>query len=177
MVQPEFGMSYPWGKPEVTDMLLPLLPKDATILDIGAGCGTYREYLGHNFTWHAIESWPDTAEYLKTIYDQVYEVDVRDFEYKQKYDLVIFGDVLEHLSVDDAKYELARAIQNATYVLVAVPYMLPQDAIHGNEAERHLQPDLTMDTMMDRYPQLYLIHLVIYNKHPIYGYYLNKEIK
>ena len=176
MVRPDFGNSYPWGKPEITDMIVPLLPDNATILDVGAGNGTYREYFGKKFRWVAVELWPPSVEYLREVYDETYEVDIRNFEYKQKYDLIIFGDILEHLSVEDAQHELDRAIQNSTYVLVAVPYMLPQNAIHGNKAERHLQPDLTLDTMMERYPQLKPIHIVTYGIHPIYGYYCNKEI-
>ena len=174
MVRPEYGISYPWGKPEVTEIIEPLLPSRAHILDIGAGAGVYREYIGRKHYWTAIESWPPTAEYLRGVYDEVYECDIRDFEYKKKYDLIIFGDVLEHLTVDDAKYELARAMQWSDLILVAVPYRLPQDAIHGNEAEIHRQPDLTIGIMSERYPQLKPIHIVKQGNHLVYGYYLYK---
>ena len=45
MVRPDYGISYPWGKPEVTEIIEPLLPSRAHVLDIGAGAGVYREYI------------------------------------------------------------------------------------------------------------------------------------
>ena len=54
--------------------------------------------------------------------------------------------------------------------LVAVPYEMEQGELEGNVYETHLQPDLTPDIMLERYPNL---KLLIGNER--YGYYINKN--
>lgn len=165
------GYSYPWGKPEVADMIVPTLPARASILDVGAGNGVYREIFGHQFKWTAVEIWHETAEYLKALYDKVYEEDIRNFQFSKKYDLVILGDVLEHLTTKDAQKVIAKIMRNSNAILIAVPYELEQGSLYGNEAETHLQPDLTPEIFHIRYPEFKLIHCVTQRRVPIYGYY------
>lgn len=80
-----------------------MLAPDAKILDVGAGGGTYYKLLGPQYNWTAVEIWKESAEYIKQFYNTVYQIDIRDFQYQEDYDLIIFGDILEHLSVEDAK--------------------------------------------------------------------------
>ena len=164
--QPKYGYSYNYGKDEVKDFLITMLAPDAKILDVGAGGGTYYKLLGPQYNWTAVEVWKESAEYIKQFYNIVYQIDIRDFQYQEDYDLIIFGDVLEHLSVEDAKKVLQNATEHAKSILVAVPYCLPQDALNGNEAERHLQPDLTHDLFNQRYPGFDCIW-----RNQYYGYY------
>jgi autotransporter strand-loop-strand O-heptosyltransferase len=57
--------------------------------------------------------------------------------------------------------------------LVAIPYMMAQDgAEYGNEHETHLQPDLTPQVMMDRYPSLVKLY-----DNQWYGYYIMEDSK
>lgn len=167
----DYGYSYPWGKSEVAEMLAPKLPNKARILDVGAGNGIYRDMIGHQFNWSAVELWHETAEHLSKTYNKVYEIDIRDFKYSRSYDLIIFGDILEHLSVEDAKEVLSKAMKHSDRILVAVPYQLEQGALYGNDAETHIQSDLTLKEMRIRYPELNLIHCVTRFMIPIYGYY------
>lgn len=167
----QYGDSFAAGKFEIADFLERYLrPRDA-ICDMGAGVGTYYELLGPDYDWTAVEIWHPSAEYLRTMYSEVYEMDIRDFEYHRYYNLVIFGDVLEHLTVEDAQRTIAKAKKHADMIMVAVPYLLAQESEYGNEAERHLQPDLTDEIFRERYPGFYPVFIVYEERKPRYGYY------
>lgn len=136
---------------------MPRLPEHGKILDVGAGEGTYYHLLGKNYDWSAIEIWHDTAIYLSKFYNKVYEGSVVDFWYPEHYDLVIFGDVIEHLTVEDAQECIARAKKNADAILIALPYDMEQGTLYGNEAEIHLQTKMTPEIFNERYPGFELI--------------------
>lgn len=161
------GGSYQYGKIEITNFLRERLSFGDEILDVGAGCGTYRWYLGSGYNMDAVEVWPEAIDGLKEMYRNVFQEDIRTFEYKQNYDLIIFGDILEHLSVEDAKRVLNEAKKHSKHILIAVPYQYEQDALYGNEAEIHLQPDLTHKIFKERYPGFDLI----FGRFDLYGYY------
>lgn len=117
------------------------------VLDIGAGKGTYGMMLGG---WvdaiDAVEVWePYVDEYeLNEIYDSVNIVDVRTLNtnFYRGYDLVIFGDVLEHMSEEDSKAVWKNA-SSAKYGLISVPIIhYPQGAEFGNHYEIHVQEHL-----------------------------------
>ena len=168
-----FGSSWFDGKEEIQSFLWRILPPNAKILDVGAGGGTYRQLLGPNYNWSAIEIWPPAAEFLKTLYDTVYQIDIRNFVYTQNYDFIIFGDVIEHLEVVDAQQVLKEAKNHTSGILIGVPYNLVQDVIYNNIAEKHLQPDLTDEIFHQRYPNF---KRIVHTKR--YGYYYwNKETK
>lgn len=166
----QYGCSTYVGKQEVKQFLLERLPKGANILDVGAGCGTYKLLLGSNYKWSAVEVWHDTAVYLSNFYDKVYEQNIVDFIYLEQYDLVIFGDVIEHLEVEDAQLCIARAKENAKAILIALPYDNPQGAIYGNEAEIHRQTGITPEIFDERYPGFQLLFNYPYLG-GIYAYY------
>jgi hypothetical protein len=94
------------------------------------------------------------------------------FNVLEAYDFYILGDVLEHLSVDDAQWLLSYLRLKGKKFLVAVPYQMEQGEHEGNKYETHLQPDLTPDVMKQRYPELELLY-----GNEFYGYYINKRQK
>lgn len=163
--------SYGMYKKEVSDYLKNNFSEDATILDVGAGCGTYYNYLHDYFkNMDAVEVFaPNIENYkLKEKYNKVYNVNIKDFNYDY-YDIIIFGDILEHLTVEEAQQVLNYACKKCEEVLVAVPYMYEQGICEDNIYEIHKQPDLTIENMKQRYPQLKLLYGN--NK---YGYYIKK---
>lgn len=160
------GGSYQIGKEEITQFLKDRLEKGVRILDVGAGGGTYKHYLGDDYTFEAVEVWKESIEVLNKTYDKVYSIDIRDFSYENDYDLIIFGDVLEHLSVKDAQKVLKKARKHAKAIMVAVPYLYEQEALYGNEAEVHVQSDLTPELFEERYPGFKTVL-----KYDEYGYY------
>jgi hypothetical protein len=80
------------------------------------------------------------------------------------------GDILEHLTVEDAKSILHKIKVNNQGVMIAVPYLYEQGEEFGNIHETHLQPDLTPEIMLERYPDLKLIY-----GDENYGYYGNSK--
>lgn len=156
---------------QIADLFSRAVPATARILDVGAGSGKYGHMLGKGWDVDAVEiHGPNIEQFgLRELYRDVYETDVRDFLLSpagliDNYDVVILGDVLEHLSVRDAQ-DLLRRLDHAC-VLVAVPFNYEQGAVGGNEHERHQQPDLTPQSFDERYPGFRCL-----GRLPYYGVY------
>ncbi len=170
-------ISYPLYKDSVRNWFLENVPFDTHILDVGAGCGTYSDLLrGYGYKMDAVEIWQpyiDKYELFKK-YDVVYNENITNMAigYYEVYDFYILGDVLEHLSVDEAQWLLSFLRLKGKKFLVAVPYQMEQGEHEGNKYETHLQPDLTPDVMKQRYPELELLY-----GNEFYGYYINKRQK
>jgi hypothetical protein len=169
--------SYPLYKDSVRNWILNNFSYETRILDIGAGCGTYSDLIrGYGYKLDAVEIWePYITKYdLKNKYSWVYERNVMNmpFNVLEAYDFYILGDVLEHLSVEDAQWLLSYLRLKGKKFLVAVPYQMEQGEHEGNKYETHLQPDLTPDVMKQRYPELELLY-----GNEFYGYYINKRQK
>lgn len=171
--------TYDWAGLLVRDYVFDRFSTDATIIDVGAGRGKYRILLRTYPNVDACEVWEPTvvAEGLHDLYRHVF---VRDFVdltgsswwHDTDYDLVIMGDVLEHMTVDDAQRSLARIRGD---VVVVVPFMYPQDEEHGNVYQRHIQDDLTPELMMVRYPSLQLVALETRSWRPFKGIYVRER--
>jgi SAM-dependent methyltransferase len=152
-----------WGYlgPDVKQYLVENFDPSSTILDIGCGHGFYIKLLKDYFQkFDAVEVWqPYIEEYkLTEMYDNVFNVNILDFEFDH-YDIIIMGDILEHLSREDAKNILNRLKDKCKELIVVVPYYLPQDEVFGNKYEIHLQPDLDDEIMAEHYPMLEMINL------------------
>ena len=156
-----YGLSAYENK-EAIDLLFNSHHRIDEVLDVGAGEGYYGKLIGDRATTTAVEVWEPTVRHLETLQDyaKVIHADIRNFEYRQSYDLVIFGDVLEHLHLDEAIAVWQEAMANADIVVVSIPNgSYPQGALHGNEAETHLIenaeadliPRLTKPTTTMRY--------------------------
>ena len=64
--------------------------------------------------------------------------DVRSFAWAGAWDLVIFGDVLEHLELAHAMQAWRRALRSADHVLASLPIVqYPQGEYQGNVHESH----------------------------------------
>jgi hypothetical protein len=128
------------------------------IWDIGPGEGTYYHlieddgpnnewYSGNFHHWTAVEIWqPYVDKYdLRSMYDNLVVADVRDVDFSEvgtflKEDLIIFGDVLEHMPEDDARRVILRAKKSFRWILVSLPIVhAPQGEVNGNPYEAHLK--------------------------------------
>lgn len=127
-----------------------------SILDVGPGQGTYSDLLSplcDTWEFDAIEVWlPYVKEFeLDSKYDFVWVRDVRkhnDFDY----DLVIFGDVLEHMTLADAKAVWEKAGEEAGWGMISVPIIhYPQGAEHGNPYEVHVQDHLSVEDIEEHF--------------------------
>ena len=160
--------SYAIYKKEITDYLKLKFDSSARILDVGAGAGTWLPFLHPYFTnIDAVEIFkPNIDNYdLENRYVNVYNVDIKDFKYNF-YDIIIFGDIIEHLDIKTAQSVLKYAYDRCNEMIVAVPYLAPQGIEEDNIYEIHKQDDLTDEIMKERYP--YLINIY---KNDKYGYY------
>lgn len=128
------------------------------IMDIGAGKGKYGKYLRRYY--EVIDGMEVFKEYvtafnLEKIYNSVFSCDVKDFDFEANhYDVVVFGDVLEHLKTEDAQKVLKNIINAGSSIIVRVPYKYEQEAKGDNIYEAHQQEDLSRETMNERYPYL-----------------------
>lgn len=126
------------------------------ILDIGAGAGKWGEMLHAVFrNLDAVEVWePFVNQFnLNRKYRHVYVADIRTFAIPQTVKLAIMGDVLEHLTEDEAKEVLTRL----PLAIIKVPYQYKQGEMFGNPYEAHQQSDLTREVMLERYPGIQLL--------------------
>ncbi|MDD4001041.1 MAG: glycosyltransferase [Bacilli bacterium] len=149
--------------------------KGNTILDIGAGSGKWGIALNNYFVMDAVEVWEDNINKfnLKDIYRNLYKSDILAFDFEY-YDIVILGDILEHLSVEEAQLLLDRMYNKCKQLLVVVPYNYEQDDLGGNPYEIHKQPDLTEKLFLERYKGFKLLF-----GNDMYGYFIkdNTEYK
>ena len=149
--------SYDFGKDEICEWIREHFPDPETeILDVGACDGKWRELLPE-YTMDAVEIWPPYAEALRGKgYREIYNEDAGTFAFEW-YDLIIFGDVIEHMNVEDAQYTLAYAKDRCADLIVAVPWQFPQKEVDGNPWQEHIQDDLTPEIFAERYPGLELL--------------------
>ena len=160
--------SYDYGKREVVRWIWGNFPEGSTCLDVGACDGNWRRWIGDFLKMDAVEIFEPNVENhnLRAKYDNVFVGDIKDYKYDW-YDLIVFGDVIEHMTVEDAQQVLAYAWPRCRDMIVAVPWLYKQDAIYGNKWEIHIQDDLTPALFDERYPGFELL----VNTNMNYAYY------
>lgn len=126
------------------------------ILDVGIGFGRwgilFREFLevwgDNNYSgkWKrkidGIEIFPDYIKpYHEYFYDNIHICNALDFlrNTGEKYDLINFGDVIEHFEKEEGIELIKLSLKKSRYTLINIPVgdYWPQDSINGNEYEKH----------------------------------------
>lgn len=149
------GTSDPESRPWIINMID--MSKARTILDVGAGSGTYADALKKyniNVYIEAVEVWKPYIEKfdLESKYSKVYEQDVRD-RTDFAYDVVIFGDILEHMTEEEAVAVWTKVSKQAKYAVIAIPIIhYHQPAINGNPYEEHITEDWTPEKVIETFP-------------------------
>lgn len=165
-------MPYSYGKfkYEIRDKIKCSFNSATEILDVGAGSGVYSDLLWDTHkNIDALEIFPNYIQMfqLEKKYRSVIQADINHFNFDD-YELLIMGDILEHLTIKDACKILSQIKSNNQGVMIAVPYLFEQGEEYGNVYETHLQPDLTPEVMLERYSELTLLY-----GDENYGYYGN----
>lgn len=150
--------SYDYGKCDVANWIRYNFSENSSILDVGACDGKWRDLLNEYPNMDAVEIYkPNITNYkLEDKYRKVFNANIIELEYGH-YDLIIFGDVIEHMTVADAKKVLKYAERHCEDYVIGVPFQYKQDAIYGNAFERHIQDDLTKEIFFERYPNTEMI--------------------
>lgn len=163
--------SHDFYKQDVKTFIDKNIKKNSKILDVGPGNGTYSSLLSPlGYQLDCLEIFePYIEKYdLKSKYNKVNLGNIVYFDIKD-YDFIILGDILEHVTVPEAKLVIDRIVKQGKECIVAVPYLCEQGTMEDNEFETHHQPDLTHEVMVERYPELQLLV-----KNQYYGYYHKK---
>jgi len=145
-------------KQETIDYIVKKYKKESKILDVGSGIGTYSDLLRPKgfINIDCVEVFEQyVIDYnLKEKYNNVFIGDVTKININfDVYDLIIFGDVLEHIDLESAKNLLNR-LSNKN-LIVAVPFESKQGEHFGNSYEIHLQDDLTLENFFERFDGFY----------------------
>jgi len=100
------------------------IPRKKCVLDIGPGWGTYSRLLKkEGEIWHAVEIHKPYVERFKlhALYEKIFIADVRKFIPNRKYDVIIFGDVLEHMVKEEVINVLKRLQMYTSYIIISLP--------------------------------------------------------
>ena len=144
--------------------------KPTSILDVGAGAGKNGKLirnLGYTGNLECIEP---TSSYitdfnLKSVYDTVHHTDLKTFidtQYKFQYDLVIFGDVLEHLFRSTVIDYLDYFLYKSKWIIIIWPTNMPQDDWGNNKYEIH-KSNFKINDLTEKFDvQFYLKNFLSY---------------
>lgn len=130
-----------------------------TVLDIGAGKGTYLKLLKHKSNvlpsakFVCIEAWAPYVEKfnLPSKYDVVINEDARKVNYRDmgNIDLTIAGDVLEHMTKEESISVVDQIATISRFMVISIPVIhYPQEAINNNPFEEHIKDDWSHDEVM-----------------------------
>jgi SAM-dependent methyltransferase len=167
------GTSWKIGKHETYMWVKQELDQINSILDVGAGSGTYYKLLHSlkSFQWSAIEAWkPYIEEFnLDKMYSKIYNDDVRKFNWDNlSFDLAIAGDILEHMTKEEAVAVVDNILNHSKTLVISIPIVyLPQEEINGNPFEVHVKPDWTHEEVMATWGQYIKDHQVVYMRNKV----------
>ena len=133
-------------------------PHTTEILDVGAGWGKYKILFPDYAKMDACEIWSPYIEdnELRSLYRKVFNEDICDLKFDH-YDVIIMGDVFEHIERPRAKALLEKIYYQCKEMYVVVPFEYEQGPEDGNPYEEHKQADLTPELMAKEYPLLDLL--------------------
>lgn len=156
--------SSPEGKDKIKQWVDQVSTTHKKILDIATGQGTYHNlfYKNENLNdcvWYGIEIWPRWIKKfdLKNKYDVFFEHDVRTFDYSKigNVDLTFAGDILEHMTKDDAVSLVDKLLIISDKLILSIPIVfMPQGADGGNPYEEHIKPDWSHDEVLLSFPNI-----------------------
>lgn len=132
------------------------------VLDIGAGSGTYYNKFGipgevlSGAEWTGVEIWePFVEKYkLKEKYDILINQDARTVDYAAlgKFDVAFAGDVLEHMTKEEAVLLVDALKKTCKRIIISIPIVhLPQGEYEGNPYEEHVKDDWSHTEVMETF--------------------------
>lgn len=122
------------------------LIRPRAVVDFGAGGGKngrlVRAILGTKCKLIGVEGFQPAADRLAEVgdYDRVDRALLQDWVGRdlERYDVAIFGDVLEHLPPSEMHYVMRKCLEKFDYFIIVVPlYDIYQDDVYDNPLEVH----------------------------------------
>jgi hypothetical protein len=160
-------------KPIIGQWIREVYPE--TVLDVGPGQGSFfylmRGIMDSSVHLTAVEIWePYIYNYtLREKYQVVINDDVRNLN-DFNYDLVILGDVIEHMSEEEAIKLWDKISKQARYAVIALPIVhYPQGAIDGNPYEVHVEENWSTEKVLEKFS-----HIIKHESYDITGAFLAK---
>ncbi len=140
-------------------------------VDIGVGNGCLFNIFGPSVPdsfWTGVEAWaPYVNEFgLDQRYDKIFVSDARVFDLTlvDGSDVILFGDVLEHMTAGEACRLVDRALDRCRFAYMSIPIgHWPQDAVGGNPFERHVDLDWTQRLVEQVFPNIVFSHVDFLN--------------
>jgi len=136
-----------------------------TVLDVGVGIGTYYHQLQNLNSpkkfWIGVEVFkPYIKKYkLDKHYSLIINANIMNVKDLYHVDLVIFGDVLEHLTKVNAEKIIKRFQGISKYMIFVLPLgVSTQDKVNNNAYEKHIAT-WTHSQMLELLPSIKSFHL------------------
>jgi predicted SAM-dependent methyltransferase len=115
------------GKSIILDWFKKNYSEIQSIMDIGPGMGTYFDLLNplaeRKIDWACVEIWEPYIYRFKLYhkYEVIYRENVRNFIPSRVYDLVVLGDILEHMSKEEAIATMEEVRKYAKFYIISLP--------------------------------------------------------
>ena len=155
-----------------------------SILDVGAGSGKNGKLIRETGYKNKLECLEPTPEYvtefkLDSIYDTIHPVSLEQFvdtQYKFQYDVVVFGDVLEHLFRSKVIDYLDYFLYKSKWIIIIWPNNMPQDDYGNNPYEIH-KSNFKLNDLTEKFDvQFYLKNFAYFNGNYLSDAYLNYTV-
>jgi site-specific DNA-cytosine methylase len=136
-------------------------PKHTKFIDVGCGAGKYGKML-KSMGYECVDGIEIYEPYIKKYnvnskYRNIYIMDVMKFDKWNEYDVCIFGDVIEHLSIKDSQILIENLKTMNMKIFIQIPFMLGQKQQFGNKWEQHIQKDINLEVFNERYKDFQLL--------------------
>jgi predicted TPR repeat methyltransferase len=154
------GSSSNEGKQWIYDFIRSLKREVRTILDIGPGQGTYQTLMSPlvpQARWTGVEIFQLYIDYfkLRERYNEVINQDIRTFVPHETYDIIFAGDVLEHMTKEDAIAVVQGLMPFCSYLIISIPIVKwEQPAFNGNPFEEHIKDDWSHSEVMSAFQNI-----------------------
>ena len=153
-----------WIKSLVKKLITISKSNSNSILDVGAGAGTYSDLLRATLNqteFIAIEIWePYILQFdLENKYDHIIKQDIREYIPEKRYSITFLGDVLEHMKKEEAIEVYEKILHASEFVIISIPIILyPQGEYEGNPYEKHIKEDWTDQEVLSTFSNLVFSH-------------------
>lgn len=157
--------SDPQGKDQILDWVYNITSPIRRVLDLGTGQGTYSDLFRKRQTtisyshWVGVEAWQPYIERfdLKSKYNEIINEDIRTVDYSKlsPIDLAFAGDVLEHITKEEAIDVVNKVLSICPTLIISIPIIhMPQGIYEGNHFEIHVKDDWSHKEMIETFPQI-----------------------